>query len=119
MFSTRKAKFLGALIALLVIAWVGSRITLVRNAYFALNYERSLDRYAQSDQTVSELTNSIHPDGRDAALLSAFFGLDDGLPMLANLVICDGAGGQDGMPIIFNSEIDTCLLYTSPSPRDS
>ncbi|MEL7199822.1 MAG: hypothetical protein AAGL10_16035 [Pseudomonadota bacterium] len=41
---------------------------------------------------------------------SAFFGLDDGLPILSNLVICDGAGGQDGMPIIFNSEIDVSTL---------
>lgn len=34
-------------------------------------------------------------------LLSAFFGLDQALPSRANL-ICSGAKGQDGMPVIFS-----------------
>ncbi|ETX12718.1 hypothetical protein OCH239_17495 [Roseivivax halodurans JCM 10272] len=44
-------------------------------------------------------------DGRSADLLSAFFGLDDALPFLARL-ICRGAPGKDGMPVIFSTEID-------------
>ncbi len=44
-------------------------------------------------------------DGRSAELLSAFFGLDNGLPRTANL-ICLGAPGKDGMPVIFSTEID-------------
>jgi hypothetical protein len=43
--------------------------------------------------------------GNTANLLSAFFGLDNGLFRVANL-ICPGAAGRDGMPVIFSSEID-------------
>ena len=43
--------------------------------------------------------------GQSADLLSAFFGLDDALPRLARL-ICRGAPGKDGMPVIFSTEID-------------
>jgi len=43
--------------------------------------------------------------GKTATLLSAFFGLDNGLFRIANN-ICRGAAGQDGMPVIFSSEID-------------
>lgn len=43
-------------------------------------------------------------EGRRAELLSAFFGLDNTLPSLANL-ICTGAPGKDGMPVIFSTEI--------------
>lgn len=38
-------------------------------------------------------------------LLSAFFGLDNALPRRANL-ICRGAAGLDGMPVIFSTEVD-------------
>ena len=44
-------------------------------------------------------------DGRSAELLSAFFGLDNALPFLSRL-ICRGAPGMDGMPVIFSTEID-------------
>ena len=44
--------------------------------------------------------------GQSAALLSAFFGLDNGLPPLASRAICRGASGKDGMPVIFSTEID-------------
>ncbi|NNE56285.1 MAG: hypothetical protein HKN32_09710 [Flavobacteriales bacterium] len=98
------------LLALLIIAVIASQSTLVQNLFYAMNFERKLDRYDQSDQTESNLVNSVHPDGRSAELLSAFFGIDDGLPGLASLVICEGASGQDGMPIIFSSEIDVTTL---------
>ncbi len=39
------------------------------------------------------------------ALLSAFYGLDNTLPRRANL-ICRGAAGLDGMPVIFSTEVD-------------
>ncbi|SEB07556.1 hypothetical protein [Rubrimonas cliftonensis] len=44
--------------------------------------------------------------GQSADLLSAFFGLDNGLPRLASRAICRGAFGKDGMPVIFSTEID-------------
>lgn len=43
--------------------------------------------------------------GRSANLLSAFFGLDNSLPIKANR-ICLGTTGLDGMPVIFSTEID-------------
>lgn len=43
--------------------------------------------------------------GRSAELLSAFFGLDNSLPRLSRL-ICRGAPGKDGMPVVFSTEID-------------
>jgi hypothetical protein len=38
-------------------------------------------------------------------LLSAFFGLDNGLPVSANIGICLGGGNEDGMPVIFDHEV--------------
>ena len=74
------------------------------------------------------------PSGEQSARpLSAFFGLDNKLPFGAN-VLCLGAGGEDGMPVVLSHTIKpdslqaedfrvvrqsgACLLYTSPSPRD-
>ena len=42
----------------------------------------------------------------DAALLSAFYGLDDALPLPARILICGGTSGTDGMPVVFSTEID-------------
>jgi hypothetical protein len=39
-----------------------------------------------------------------AVLLEAFFGLDDALPMTANL-LCMGGSGMDGMPVTFSRRI--------------
>jgi len=38
-------------------------------------------------------------------LISAFFGLDHALPNAAN-ELCSGAGGQNGMPVVFPLELD-------------
>jgi hypothetical protein len=42
-------------------------------------------------------------------LLSAFFGLDDALPMAA-LAICREAPGRDGIPLVFRRAIDAASL---------
>ncbi|MGC6498996.1 MAG: hypothetical protein ACON4C_02295 [Henriciella sp.] len=74
-------------------------------------YERTLDRYSQTDTTVTAVTETRHEDGREAALVSAFFGLDNGLPNRnTDRVACDGAGGADGMPVIFSHEVDVETL---------
>jgi hypothetical protein len=44
-----------------------------------------------------------------AELLSAFFGLDNGLPPQAEGV-CRGAGGADGLPVIFSHELNVDTL---------
>lgn len=61
--------------------------------------------------TSVEMTDTTHkavlPDAnaqRSAKLLSAFFGLDDKLPLRSRL-ICKGAPGKDGLPVIFSAEI--------------
>jgi hypothetical protein len=65
-----------------------------------------------ADVTSRDLTDTT-PDagvpreggGQSAELLSAFFGLDNALPLTARL-ICRGAPGKDGMPVIFSTEIE-------------
>jgi len=74
-------------------------------------YERTLDTYSQTDTTVTGVTSGQHADGREAHLISAFFGLDNGLPKrLTDRVACEGAGGADGMPVIFSHEVDISTL---------
>ena len=63
--------------------------------------------YTSSEQedSTAESTLPRDVDGQSAEILSAFFGLDNGFPPWANL-ICRGAAGADGMPVIFSHEID-------------
>ena len=65
-----------------------------------------------TEATNTELSDTTPDSGlpskagdQRAALLSAFFGLDNGLFQVANL-ICNDAAGKDGMPVIFSTEID-------------
>jgi len=74
-------------------------------------YERTLDTYAQTDTTVTEITSRIDANGREATLISAFFGLDSALPKRStDRVACEGGGGGDGMPVIFSHEVDITTL---------
>ena len=74
-------------------------------------YERTLDTYAQTDTTVTQVTRRIDADGREAMLISAFFGLDSALPERStDRVACEGGGGADGMPVIFSHEVDIKTL---------
>jgi len=59
--------------------------------------------------TTAEAALPRENGGRSAELLSAFFGLDNALPFLSRL-ICRGAPGKDGMPVIFSTEIDHSTL---------
>lgn len=88
------------------LAYLAAQNAVLRNLIHVLNYERTLDRYSQTDTTVTDLDKRTDQSGRQAGLLSAFFGVDDGLPSLASRVICDGADGKDGMPVIFSHEVD-------------
>ena len=99
----------GAVISLGCIIIV-TQSTAVRRLFYALNYDRTLDAYSQVDTTVSDVTNAIGPDGRPASLVSAFFGLDDALPLIADRLICEGAAGKDGMPVVFSHEVDIRTL---------
>ena len=103
-----------AVMALLSGILIGSCQT-VGMAIDLATYERVYDAYSQDDTTVTELTNTRHADGRDAALISAFFGLDNALPDgPSDRAVCTGANGADGMPVIFSHEVD----HTTLEPGD-
>jgi len=90
---------------------VGCEDASVRDAADIATYTRTLDAYAQIDTTVTDVTATRHGNGRDAGLISAFFGLDNTLPeRTTDRVACEGAGGKDGMPVIFSHEIDIKTL---------
>ena len=99
----------GSLLAFCAILLAGCEsLSLARGA---ANYERTYDTYSQTDTTETGITNRHHGDGRDAELISAFFGLDDALPeRITDRVACKGAGGADGMPVIFSHEVDIATL---------
>ena len=63
------------------------------------------------DASTTETTDTT-PDNdglAEGTLLSAFFGLDNALPMVAHR-ICLGGAGLDGMPVITSSEVDYTTL---------
>ena len=71
---------------------------------------RAMANAEQQDTTETSVTARQDASGRQATLLSAFYGLDDALPPLTDRVFCDGAGGKDGMPVIFSHEIDLASM---------
>ncbi|MEM1436685.1 MAG: hypothetical protein AAGG11_21725, partial [Pseudomonadota bacterium] len=71
---------------------------------------RDMADSTQQDTTTTDVVATQGADGRTAALLSAFFGLDDALPRVAERVFCSGAADKDGMPVVFSHEIDLDTL---------
>ncbi len=70
---------------------------------------RPADRFpANAEQT--DTTSNVATAQTGGRLLSAFFGLDNGLPRQSSLGICRGAGNADGMPVIFEHEVDVNTL---------
>ncbi len=74
------------------------------------SYEITLADSSPTDTTTTNITASRDSLGRQARLLSAFYGIDDGLPRVGNFVMCEGAAGKDGMPVIFSHEIDVSTM---------
>jgi hypothetical protein len=70
------------------------------------NRLRAMADSIQQDTTTTDVASTQEDNGRQAALLSAFFGLDDALPRASNRGFCHGAAGKDGMPVVFSHEID-------------
>lgn len=83
---------------------------LVKNYKLLRSYEITLADSSPMDTTVTNVTANRDSQGQRARLLSAFYGLDDDLPRGANFVICEGAAGKDGMPVIFSHEIDVTTM---------
>ncbi len=76
------------------------------------SYKNNMVDSSPVDTTVTDVTADIDSHGRQATLLSAFYGLDDALPGVADKGMCEGAGGADGMPVIFSHEIDFSTMET-------
>ena len=74
------------------------------------NRLRSMSDSTQRDTTTADVIATRDANGRQAGLLSAFFGLDDALPRAANRGFCRGASGKDGMPVVFSHEIDVATM---------
>ena len=84
-----------ALVGLAIIFFVGGQVDPPAYAFMSIE---------QSDTTAdSSLPREIK--GQSAEILSAFFGLDDGLPSWSGN-LCPDAPGKDGMPVILSTEID-------------
>lgn len=96
------------LLVLLVACDATERLKLIRA------YEPTLTNTSPLDTTVTTVTANRDSLGRAASVLSAFYGLDSALGAGADQVICDGATGADGMPVIFSHEID----YTTMQAGD-
>jgi hypothetical protein len=64
----------------------------------------------QEDTTITEVVATVDANGREAGLVSAFFGIDDGLPRIANRAVCGDAHRKDGMPVIFSHEVDVATV---------
>ncbi len=92
------------------VAYLAVTNPVFRNLPWVITYERTLDRYAQIDETVTQITATHDASGRAAELVGALFGRDDDLPFSFGLVACVGGGGKDGMPILFSHEIDHATL---------
>ncbi len=73
-------------------------------------YEITLASTSPVDTTKTDVTATTDANGKPAQLLSAFFGLDNGFPGISDQAICEGAGGKDGMPVIFSHEVDLSTM---------
>ena len=99
--------FLYTFVLLLLIATSCSSL---EKAKLIRSYKNPTANSSPVDTTSTDVTANRDRMGRQATLLSAFYGLDDDLPPVANKGIGKGAGGADGMPVIFSHEIDPRTL---------
>lgn len=90
----------------LLLATVFSACSTVQNYRLLQSYEMTLADASPEDTTVTDVTATTDAEGKPARILSAFFGLDDALPGISDQAVCEGAGGKDGMPVIFSHELD-------------
>lgn len=87
-------------------AFLANKNPAIRNLPYIITYDRAYDAYAQTDTTETSVTTRVDASGREAGLVTAFFGLDNELPKFSAWALCQKSGQKDGMPIIFSHEID-------------
>ena len=92
--------------ALSLLCFIFAGCSTVERFRLIREYEPVLSNASQVDTTVTNVSASRDSRGRQAGLISAFYGLDDGLAKAADRGIWPGASGSDGMPVIFSHEID-------------
>lgn len=102
---------LSSVISLLAFLLLGLLICvlLIKSIQFT-NYIATYARYSPIDTTIVSASTPTIQDYQQGRILSSFYGLDDTLPTIAELFICDGAGGKDGMPVVFSHQIDIKTL---------
>ncbi len=94
------------ILALSLLGFVIAGCGTVERLRLISEYEPVLSNASPVDTTITKVTSNRDGRGRQAGLISAFYGLDDGLPKVADRGIWPGAGGTDGMPVILSHEID-------------
>ena len=76
----------------------------------ALSLAAENAKYDQADTTQTAVPPSAEVQDSGVMPLSAFFGADNAFGPLANRLICEGAEGGDGMPLVFPHQLDTSTL---------
>lgn len=80
------------------------------SVWAALAFSLGLSACAQPATSTDISDTTAEAQGLEqGTLLSAFFGLDNALPMVAHR-ICVGGAGQDGMPVITSAEVDPATM---------
>lgn len=87
------------------LAWIIAALTLPGCGALS----RPADNFP-ADETQTDTTVADGAARGQGQLLSAFFGLDNGLPISAGVGICRGGAQADGMPVIFDHEVDVHTL---------
>jgi hypothetical protein len=92
-----------AVVTVIIIGLVSLLPSLLQKATYSQLYD---GRLVTADETQTDTTAADGVARRQGQLLSAFFGLDNGLPISAGVGICRGGAKADGMPVIFDHEVD-------------
>jgi len=87
---------------------VGLRLSLATAALAPVLSQLLASRLSAANAPNNPVT-SVPQDEMAPGLLSAFFGLDNGLPSVANR-LCLGACGDNGMPVVLSHTVDSDTL---------
>ena len=110
--NSRILVFLSAFVAVLI-GVVAIAVFVIGTPWLAdLNPYYALADWSDEDTTVTGVSapGSTMPRTRGGIVLSAFFGVDGGLPPVLRFLFCPFAPGMDGMPVIFSHELDVASV---------
>jgi hypothetical protein len=98
------------ILAILFLCFILTGCNSLKTNRLIRSYEINLADSSPTDTTPGNITENRDSQGRQASLLSAFYGLDDAFARGTDQVICEGAAGKDGMPVIFSHEINVTTM---------